>query len=88
MIKYNYRWIGEMRQAAGYTQEAAARLSGIKQQQWSRYESGKTTPSLEVLTTIMHVLLVDAQDLTRIFEIRTNDVKGRTNVEIEDLPNA
>lgn len=86
MIKYDTTWITKYRQERGYSQAYCARLSGIKQQQWSRYESGKSKPSIDALVSIMQVLLVDdARDLERIFVITKDDCKGRLNLTMDDL---
>lgn len=44
----------------GLTQQAVADRVGIRQQAYARYESGKITPSIDVLYRLCEVLVVSA----------------------------
>lgn len=53
----------QARQAAGLTQEEAARRSGIRLRQWCRYERGENVPSPERQDAIARVLGRPKDDL-------------------------
>lgn len=55
--------IKKIRQSKDITQRQLAILSGLKQQNISRVESGKVTPSLETLIKIAEALRVDIKEL-------------------------
>ena len=45
----------EIRKSCGYTQKELARLLGIKQQQYSRYETNTTKMVVELLFQILEI---------------------------------
>lgn len=44
-----------VRKTLGLTQAAASDLCGVSRETWSRYESGKLSPGMEVLTALAKV---------------------------------
>ena len=45
----------EIRKSCGYTQKELARLLGIKQQQYSRYETNTTKMAIETLLKVLKI---------------------------------
>ena len=66
----------KLKQLRGSTSQAEmARQLGMKQPQWARYESGVSSPSIEVLTNICRVHCVSADWLLGLGQVSSTDTK-------------
>ncbi|MDR0856002.1 MAG: helix-turn-helix domain-containing protein [Clostridiales bacterium] len=59
----------ELRKEAGYSQAQAARLLGLCQQSYARYEINTGEPSLETLVKIAKLFCVSTDHLVGLSEI-------------------
>jgi hypothetical protein len=51
------RWLQRLRQERGLTiRQAAAELGSVSPEAWSRYESGRASPTLDKLAELLHAI--------------------------------
>ena len=67
MLHFDHTQIKGYREFLNMSQTRAAELAGVNQQQWSRWESGESSPTVDNLCKIMDALMMGYDTIAFLF---------------------
>lgn len=82
MLRFKHEMIREYRNALNMGQRHAAELAGVTQQQWSKWEYGTQTPSVDSLCKIMNALMMPLDSLLYIFSDEPETIEDREQITL------